>query len=197
MHLVLGPERIDLQACVLVVARSGAEGGGAAGAEVHWADVHRVDGPEPAAGGGARAGAGSTRAPRRYGTDARTADDVHRLADAGAVAVGLADPSPASCGAAVERGLAVVVPAAQAHRAGGLVADDRLLVLVDGRPPSGLPGVPCLDLVGEGPDAWGRATVALTAGVRVVRTVEPRSLRRIATVTERIRSAAPVAGATP
>lgn len=204
VHLVLGSDRVDLAGRVLVIARTGSPDGEAPGADLRWiqgAAWSPGAGPAPALTG--RAGAepsgpapASIGGPPPWGADAGGVDDVHRLADAGAVVLGLADPDPGSCAAAVERGLAVVVPAAQAERAAALVAADRLLVLVDGPSVDGLPAIACLDLADEGPAAWGRATVALAVGVRAVRTPEPRSLRRVAAVVDRIRAAHQTAGVT-
>ncbi|MFP5322197.1 MAG: hypothetical protein ACLGIC_10170 [Acidimicrobiia bacterium] len=166
MHLVLGSERVDLRRGVVVIATPETSAADRRHADLAWVR-HGADAPE---------------AP--FGGDAADAAGVRRLADAGAVVVGLADPTESALDAAGERGLAVLVPAVR--RAAGRIPPERLLVTSDS-PVDG--AVAVLDLDATGPAAWGRATVALAAGVRVVRTSEPRSIRRVATVVERLTTA--------
>ena len=140
MHLVLGPERDDLDARTVVIARD--------------------DCPDASDG----------------------ADAVHRLADCGAVAVALRPGDLAGLEAAAERHLTVLVDPADVAAAGA-IPPGQLLVRA-GRPVEG--AVACADPAGTGPAAWGEVVAALVAGVRVVRTAEPASIRRVAGVVDRL-----------
>jgi len=169
VHLVLGSQRVDLDARVLVVGRVGTVEAPAPGADLRWlpsVPSDAVPGDVP------------------FGADAGSADEVRSLAALGAVAVGLAGTDAEALAAAVAGGLAVLVPAAAAAGAASQVPPERLVAVGAGAHDG--PGVACLDLDDLGPAAWGRATVALSQGVRAVRTGEPRSIRRVATVVERL-----------
>ncbi|HEX4902478.1 MAG TPA: hypothetical protein VFV42_06690 [Acidimicrobiales bacterium] len=168
MHLVLGSQRHDLGRTV-VIARVHRPEGPVPGADALWAD--QVDG----------VALGSFPVP--VGADAAGAADVHRLADAGAAAVGLMAGDADGRAAAAERRLTVLVPFADLGAAAGSLPSERVLVShqapVDG-------GVACFSPPGDGPAAWGAATRALADGVRVLRGRDARSLRRVATVAEHL-----------
>lgn len=172
MHLVLGPERFDLRDRTVVVARGPAAGASLLGADALWADDL---GDEDL-----------RRLPVPVGADADDADDVARLAEAGAVAVGIRAGDRGACAAARERGLTLLVHRADLPDVAGTVPPERLLVAAAAAAGG---AVACADPPGSGPAAWGAATVALLAGVRVVRTAEPASLRRVATVVDRLHAA--------
>jgi len=169
VHLVLGSQRHDLRDRTVVIARVDRPVHPVPGADALWAGT--VDGVDLRA---------LTIA---VGADASDAADVHRLADAGAAAVALAPGDRTACAAAAQRELTVLVPLADAGAAVASLPPDRVLV-AHGSPVAD--GTTCFTPPGEGPAAWAAATRALAAGVRVVRTAEPRSMRRVATVVERL-----------
>lgn len=180
MHLVLGSQRHDLRYRTFVIARVHHAAGPRPGADALWADeVGEVDGVD------------LRSLPVPVGADAADAADVHRLADLGAVAVGLPPDDPASCTAAADRALTVLVPAAALGDVVGSFPVERLLVSC-ADPVEG--GVACFSPHAEGPAAWGAATQALARGVRVVRASDARSMRRVATVVERLVAARQGAG---
>jgi hypothetical protein len=167
VHLVLGSERYDLRARAVVVARVEHPGQPAPGADAVWV-------ADPA-------GAGAHHLP--VGADAVDADHVHRLADAGVSAVGIAPGDRRAASAAEERGLTVLVTPDDVADAAALLPPERVLVC-GSAPRAG--AVACCTPDGTGPAAWAQVTVAMRSGVRVVRTNEPGSVRRVATVVQRL-----------
>jgi hypothetical protein len=169
VHLVLGSQRHDLREGTVLVALVGRAGAPVAGADALWAaDVDD---------------AGLHDVPLPVGADAVDAEHVHRLADAGVAAVAIRPGDRRAGVAAAERGLTVLVEAADLPGVAGRFPPERVLVAAH-HPVEG--AVTCWTPAGCGPAAWGEATVVLTAGVRVLRTTEPRSMRRVATVAERL-----------
>lgn len=172
MHLVLGSQRHDLQDRTVVFARVHRPGPPVAGADALWAST--VDGVD------------LRSVPVAVGVDASDADDVHRLADAGVAAVAIAPADRAACAAAFERGLTILVSPRDARAVAGALPAERVLV-AGGSPVAH--GAACFTPDGEGPAAWGAATRALAAGVRVLRAADARSMRRVATVVEHLAAA--------
>lgn len=169
VHLALGSERYDLRVRPVVIALGA--GPDAAGADVVWvADPADVD---------------LAASPLPVGADARDADHVEALAGAGAAVVGIRSGDDGALAAAGARGLAVLVDPADVAMAATHLPPERLLVR-SACPVAGT--VACVDAA-PGPAGWGRLTVAATAGVRVVRTAEPRSVRRVTTVVDAILAA--------
>lgn len=124
-----------------------------------------------------------------------TVADLEALADlvaAGAVAVEAAD-LPA--GITWPEGLVNWCAPAQAHRAldDGVPAERIIVERID----AAGPGFTGATVPGEGPTAWGAILARVEAGVRVVRTQDPRSVRRVVTVADRLLEAraAALAGA--
>jgi len=120
------------------------------------------------------------------GAEARDAGDVERLAAAGVALVGIRAGDHDACRAAASDGRTVLVQPADVAAARALVPPERLLVDAP-RPVDG--AVACCSPDLAGPAAWGEVAAALAAGVRVVRSAEVRSARRVATVLERLRRA--------
>lgn len=169
MHLALGSERFDLRGRTVVIALvAGVGSAPVSGADVIWlAEAAGAD----LTGGSALAGA-----------DACDADHVEALAGAGAAVVGIRAGDERAVAAAGAWGLAVLVDPADVVTAAAHLPPERLLARSDG-PVAG--AVACFDAA-PGPAGWGALTVAMSAGVRVVRTAEPRSVRRVTTVVEAI-----------
>lgn len=133
------------------------------------------------------------RLDRAVGADVADAGAVDELAAAGVAAVGVPADRPDVLDAAARRGMTVliggpgqVVDAARRARGAGL-AESRL-VLDDVADGAGL-GVGGITAGGAGPATWGAVAAALERGAGVVRTVDVRSVRRVATVVARLQRA--------
>lgn len=172
MQLVLGSERYDLRDRTVILARVAGAAPDTTGADALWVDPHAV--------------AGLRACPLPIGVDARSAAHVHELVDAGAVAVGVPAGHRDVAEAAQQRGTSLLVHPSDTSAVAGGAPPERLLVRSN-RPVDG--GVACCVATGRGPAAWGDVAVALAAGVRVVLTPEPASIRRVAVVVERLAAA--------
>lgn len=168
MHLVLGSQRHDLRHRTVVIARVPRPGHPASGADALWAST--------------LGGVDVRAVPVPVGVDASDADDVHRLADAGVAAVAIRPGDREACAAAAERDLTVLLAPDDVAAAAAFPAE-RVLV-ANASPIAG--GVACFTPDADGPAAWGAVTWSLAEGVRVLRTSESRSVRRVATVVERL-----------
>lgn len=111
-------------------------------------------------------------------------DLLDELVAAGAAAI--ESGSPGAVEAAAVRRLAMWCDPVQADRArqAGIPAER----LVCEAAPGGT-GVPGATVAGAGPATWGAVVRAVHDGARVVRTADVRSVRRVVTVTDRLRSA--------
>lgn len=72
------------------------------------------------------------------------------------------------------------------------IADDAVAAGVPGPRivcEGGGPGVHGVTVIGQGPAAWGAVVQAVQAGARVVRTTDPKAVRRVVTVTDRLLAA--------
>jgi len=174
VHLVLGPHRFDLRDRTVLIARVRSVADRPAGADALW-----VDGPV----GADVAGAGLP-----VGAAASGPGDVERLLDLGVALVGVPAGDAEAVRAAAGAGAGVLVARAALPTVAGSVPPEQLLVL-SGAPVEG--AVACCAPDGDGPGAWGTIARALAAGVRVVRTGDARSARRVATVLDRLRRERP------
>lgn len=118
------------------------------------------------------------------GVDAFDRGDVQAVAGAGAALVGLASGRPDAIAAAEEHGLAVYLDGTPGTSLG--LAPSRLVVEGHLGEDTAIHGC---TVRGEGPATWARAVVALRAGALVLRTVDVRAVRRVATVTARLLAA--------
>lgn len=177
MLLALGPLQLDATdrtVVVGVVTRSGTVEHAVAGADAVWlcddATAGRVE--------QLRRGTGLP-----VGVTVEDLDRLDELVAAGVVA--LETGSPDAVEAAVRHRLTLWGDPSQAARARGADVPEELIVC-QGAPG---PGVPAATLAGTGPGTWGAAARAVHDGVRVVRTTDARSVRRVVTVADRLRRA--------
>lgn len=181
MLLALGPLQLDTMARTVVIGLAdsldrGCIEAAATGADAVWlrrgATVAQVSEAVERCGG------------RPVGI---TVDDLDRpidLAAAGAVAVEVRTSDVDVDELASVRGLSLWCTPGLARRAlGAGVVAERLMV--EGGPWDG-PGVVGSTVVGEGPSAWGAVVRAVQDGVGAVRTTEPRAVRRVVAVADRL-----------
>ena len=195
MHLALGSTQLDLtrRAAVVGLVEPGADAADTvrratalrdAGADVVWlrrpptTPVDEVVGPVALALGSP------------VGADAVDRAEVDALAAAGAVLVGLASGRPDALARAEEHGLTVYLDGTPGTSVG--LAPSRLVVEGHLGDATAIHGC---TVHGAGPATWARVVVALQAGALVVRTVDVKAVRRVATVTARLLDARALAAA--